>query len=466
MNERYIASIDLGTSKVALCVAKIEDSACEIIYNAQKPSDGIRHGRVFNPTRAAVPVMEIIKEAEDELGIKILQVVTGLPRYYVRQESAPAKIERSDPAFCIRQEEVDSLKEMALDSYPLDDTCKEEIYGAVIQSFSAEDMFQVSERDVVGVQSDILEGNYKIFIGSKKASDNLDTMMNKTGVAIARKYFLPDITAKAVLTKEEMSNGVALLEIGAGISSVTIYQNSILRFYGSIPFGGQNITADIKNECGFTTELAENIKLAFGACMPEKLQSMSDKMIQINNDEDGSCPKLPVKYLSEIITCRVREITEALLYLIESSGYADRLRNGIVLTGGCSELVNCGNYVKELSGYNVRIGFPRTKYICTSGCNGLNETSAVSTLAMIMEAREDAYLNCISGEMKKTDIPDLKGTVFEMQEEQQEAPALSEDMEKEKKKKKEKAGHGKITWAAKLKTSLEGTLFNLYDDMQ
>ena len=398
--ERYIAAADLGSAKIALSVAKIEGDDIQVIYYKETPSDGIRNSYVFNPKRAAGPLRNAIREAEEELNIKILQVVVGLPRYDVRQEIASARMERSDPASCITKDEINTLKSIAIDSYPIADEAKEEIYGAVAQSFSAdEELVCASENDVVGVTADAIEGNFKVFVGAQKAVSNIDIMLNEVGVAPARKMFLPNTVARAVLTDAEKENGVALVEIGAGVTSLTIYRGKLLRHYSAIPFGGRSITTDIKYECGFNAtdikyecgfneKLAENIKLAFGACLPDKLQSLSDKVIQINDDENGSYEQLPVKYLSEIITCRAREIIEAVLWQIQDSGYADKLRNGVVLTGGGANLVNIANLLKEMSGYTVRIGYPRSQAFSAIGCSGTGETSAAVTVQQDAAAPE------------------------------------------------------------------------------
>ena len=169
-----------------------------------------------------------------------------------------------------------------------------------------------------------------------------------------------------------------------------------MRYYCAIPFGGRNITADIKYECGFTEVLAENIKMAFGACMPERLQNMSEKTLQIRDEADGSSRQVTVKYLSEVITARVKEIVDAILFKIQESGYADKLRNGIVLTGGGANLVNCGNLIKQMSGYNVRIGYPRARHITVSGCAGISETSAAASVGMLMLASADTHIDCAS----------------------------------------------------------------------
>lgn len=395
MEERYIATADLGTYKIALTVARINGENTEVIYYNESPSEGIRYGSIFNPLKAATRLRESVKMAEESLGIKIVQLVTAMPRGSVRQENAPASFPRSEPYSCIMQEEVDSLKNITLDNYPLGDSGREEIYGAIAQSFSTDDIMNASEEDIVGVPSEKLEGNFKIFVGAKRAVDNIYNMTNMLEIGVARKYFLPEICGRAVLTEGEMENGVGLVEIGAGVTSVSVFRNGILRYYSSIPFGGNAITSDIKMECNIKGSLAENIKRSFGACMPEKLPSLSEKTLMLVNEEMGTTYKLPVKYLSEIVSCRMHEILQAVLFLIQESGYADKLRAGLVITGGGANIINCANYVKEESGYSVRVGYPHIKGFSVTDCENFGGTASLSSVAMLMVAREDTHLNCV-----------------------------------------------------------------------
>ena len=466
MEDRYIATVDLGTSKIALSVTRVTGDNAEVLFYREKPSDGVRYGCIYNPAKASMPLKEIIREAEEELSIKITQVVIGVPRYGVTQETASANLDRSDAESCITQEEIDSIKEMALDSYPLSKPEEQEIYGASAQSFSTDDSLNYTEGDVVGMPSAVLRGNFKIFIGVKKASRNIDIMLNKADVALARKYFLPPLTADAVLQNEEKENGVALIEMGAGVTSVSIYQGGILRFYNAIPFGGRSISNDIKLECGFTEALAENIKLGFGACMPDKLLTMGDKILQIVDEENGTDQLLPVKYLSEIITARAQEIVDAVLFQIQDSGYADRLRNGVVFTGGCANLAGCANLIKQMSGYNVRIGFPKIKKLSFSGCPGIADTSAVATVGMLLYAREDKHLNCtedvpFAAPEAPVEQDNTEGSVLDSKAWETEEPAP-----KPKKEPKPKRRSLFVSWDKKPLKPIEDFIGGLYDKME
>ena len=345
MTDRHIVAIDLGTSKLAVTVAKVTGSDVEIVYYKESDSDGIRYSSVSNVTRVAESITRAVKEAEDGLGIKITQAVVGMPKFPVRQKSNTAKAMDRGYATDITAEDIEELKTFAQDNYPLEHPDRESIYGAVAQSFSDGENFQIIENEIIGMASDVLEGNFKIFIGKKRDLYNIDTAMNKAGIVPTRKYFTADSTAKAILSDSEMENGVALIDFGAGCTSVSIYHGNIMRHYASIPFGGKSITNDIKSECLISERLAENIKLAFGACMPEKLQNLSEKVIHIVSNSIDTDKQLPVKYLSEIITARVEEIMMAILYEIHNSGFADMLRSGIVITGGSAQIANLNSFV-------------------------------------------------------------------------------------------------------------------------
>ena len=374
-------------------MARVKGDDVQIVYYKETPSEGIRGSVVTNPMKASGPLRQAIEEAEKELMIKILQVVVGMPRNDVKQETATGELHRTNPDEYISTEEVESLKAMALEDYPLDDATSQIMYGAVAQSFDIDDMTSLVENDVVGTLSNKLEGNFKVFIGSRRATTAVDKVFNSMDIAIAKKYFLPDVVARIVLSEEEKQNGVALVDIGAGVTSVAIYHGSIMRYYAAIPFGGKAITGDIRVECGISEDLAEKIKRKFGACLPAKLASLSEKVLQIRLTEPYK--EVSVKYISEVIDARAREIIDAVLYYIQESGLQNNLRSGVVLTGGSASLVNIGNLFKEMSGYDVRTGFPRHLFSASVG-SGIYEPSATSAIGMILAAKEDRLPDCIT----------------------------------------------------------------------
>lgn len=480
--EQHIVAVDLGTSKIALIVAKIYGDDVQVVYYKETASAGIQYSGVSNMVQACTPLTHLVKDAEEALNIKINHAVIGMPKWPIRQESNSGKIMDRGDYTEILQEDVDNLKRFAQETYPLQSVEREAIYGAVAQSFSDGESFQIKEADIVGMSSDVLEGHFKIFIGKRKELMNADSLLAKAGLSAVKKYFNADATAQVVLNETEMENGVALVDIGGGSTSVTIYHDSIMRHYASIPFGGKNVTQDIKSELQITERLAENIKLAFGACIPEKLQNMSEKVLRIVDNNTDQDKQVPVKYLSEIITARMEEIIEAVLYEIKESGLAEHLRCGIVITGGAAQTANLGMLINEMSGYKVRIGYPR-KDVSEYDVDGTHETSASSALGLLMAALRDNMVSCavdmyepesrpMEVETKKEEEPveevevieDTEEVAEEMEEEIEEAEEAEEVKERkprEEKPKEEKWKFLKVLWG---KAQSIGEELNKYVD--
>lgn len=392
MDERHLVAIDIGTSKIALTVAKVEGENVQIIYYRETPSAGIKYSRVINPHKAAGAIRQAVTTAEKELGISITDIIVGLPKYEVTQDPATLTVTR-DADTCITQEEITGIKESALEKYPGINKETEMLFGIVAQSFGDEDEIQISENDIIGMAPEKLNCEFRVFKGQRKNVRDLRLAFRNAGnIHICREYFTPEAIAKAVLYDFEMENGVALIDLGAGVTSVTIYYDNIMRYYSAIPFGGNAITSDIRTECYITEKMAESIKLAYGACIPEKLLSLSDKTLLISSNDSLPAKQVTVKYLSEIITARETEIIEAILYRIQESGLADRLRSGIVITGGGANLLNVGSLIKDISGYAVRTGYAR--HIFSGADDTLDDTSVTASLGMILMAKNDR-IDCL-----------------------------------------------------------------------
>ena len=176
LNERIIAAIDLGTCKTSLAVARAEGKDAQILYYKSAPSKGIDFGEVINPGQARSVVAELIRDAEEELHLKISQVVAGMPRCNITRSDATGSMTRENPEECITEEEVDAVKSIAKESLNDQVGGKEKIYGVIAQAFSTDEYFQQMESDVVGMTGSKLDGHFKVYIG-KPCSTNLSSSL-------------------------------------------------------------------------------------------------------------------------------------------------------------------------------------------------------------------------------------------------------------------------------------------------
>ncbi len=455
--ERYVAIVDFGSSKISLCVCEAVNGApSEVLFKEELPSEGISRGNILNPQKVAAPLKELIVKAEEKTGLKINEIVANLPRWNVKTLSLSQKTKRDENKGYINQEEILSLKDLASEQLTSKLNKNTEIlYGILAQSYSTDDFIQVDESEIIGSSSSFLEGHYLGFVGAKKYKDNIDRVFNELGIAAFGYEFTPICHPESLLRKEEMDRGAALVEIGSEVTSLSIYHKGSLRYYGSFPFAGRVVSEDIHTECNISEKLAENIKLGYGFCTPERLQTLSDKTLKIETPS-GDYQQLPVKYLSEIISCRMMEIIHCVMHLIGESGYADKLRSGIVLSGGGSLIHCCCSLVSNMTGLPCRIAYPEN--FASPKDNSLQ--------AMLIKSCRNQHINCAikeeaAGETTKADME-----LFAPNEIETKAP---EPAQKEQKKvpethQKKKPFFGKVRSAFDSVTTFGGGIFdNLYN---
>ena len=237
MDDKYIVAIDLGTFKISLAVALQDGTDTRLIYYKETPASGMKSSRILTELRVVGQLKQAIRDAEDILGIKITGAVVGMPRFYIKTEENEARIDDRDSDSYITTAEINELKSFAQDSYPIapENQSTDAVYGAIAQSFSTDEEFQLVEDDIVGMSGRVLEGNFKIFIGAKAALKRIDKVMRSVELVPVKKYFQPQFTASAVLYSSEIDNGVALIDFGGGCTSVSVFYKSILRHCASLP---------------------------------------------------------------------------------------------------------------------------------------------------------------------------------------------------------------------------------------
>jgi len=382
-----IVCVDLGSSKIGVCVASVgTDGKCSIeVYN-DYPSSGIKGGRIVNPKSLSEALKTAIGSIEHSLGMKIDSVVVQHQKIGIKEMKTSVSLETSNDSF-IDDEGIRNICDIALTSIRNSLSDNEEIFAGVPQSFNTEDEINIEPHNIVGKMGGKIEGSYNVYVGKNINERNIDAAFKNIGIDTVHKVFSPDAQGRCVLTRDEMESGIALIDFGAGAASVSIFYAGSLRHYAAIPFGGSNVTYDIQNICGISNRLAENIKLGFGGCMPDRLLTLGEKKLKIIDKQSGQFTEIPTKYLSEIITARVKEIVEALLYEIQVSGWSDKLKSGVVVTGGCANMLNLHLFIKELSGYTVRTGSPSKDMFI--GDNIFFTPSASTSAALILKGCEE-----------------------------------------------------------------------------
>jgi len=163
------------------------------------------------------------------------------------------------------------------------------------------------------------------------------------------------------VAEDERDLGVALVELGAGVTNVSLHAGGMLVGLRSIPLGARDITDDIAAAFGVERRDAERLKCFYGSAMTSPRDN--NEMIEANQigSEKGAEPiRITRAQLMTVIRHRVEELTNEIDAALKSLGFTGPIGRPVVLTGGGAELKNIADYMQGVLGRTVRIGRPRT----------------------------------------------------------------------------------------------------------
>lgn len=328
----FIAAIDLGTSHIVGMVGtKNEVGALSIIaYEVENSGTCIRRGCVYNVKETALKIKRLIQKLENKLsGVKIGKVYVGLGGQSIRSiEHTVCKVLGTDGV--VTDEIIDSLYQECKNYRP--DMLS--VLDVVSPTFFLDDK---PESNPVGVPCTRIEGRYKLIVGRPSLRLNtVNSIAEQAKVGIANIEVSPLALGDVVLSANEKDLGCALVDFGAGVTTVSVYKGGKLASLSVIPLGGNLITRDITHLKVVESE-AERLKVAYGSA---KMDANADMTIQVSMADGMGLREIKLADLNNVIEARMNEILENVYAQLEATGLMNVLGAGVVITGGGAALRN------------------------------------------------------------------------------------------------------------------------------
>jgi cell division protein FtsA len=189
------------------------------------------------------------------------------------------------------------------------------------------------------------------------------------------------------MCEQDLEAGVAIVDIGGGTTDLAVFYEGILRHTAVIPFGGENITIDIKNGLSVLRTQAEQMKVQFGSALSN--EARANTFITIPGLRGMQPKEIAVKNLASIIQARMSEIMEFVAFHLKQAGLDNRLLNGgIILTGGGSQLKHLLQLTEYVTGLNARIGFPN-EHLASGHIEELAKPMYSTCIGLILKGYND-----------------------------------------------------------------------------
>jgi len=360
--EKLITAIDIGSWKVSAMIAgKTDSGELAILGTGQRESRGMRRGYVADMERVEGAVRETIEQAERVAGTSIEDVWVGFSGGGLISDIAQVEVELGGQR--IEQADIDDLLEAGRDSIDPDGRV---VLHAQPALFTLDGLTGV-KKVPIGMHANRLAMDVHVLLADGAPLNNLEAAVRNAYLNVNGIVASPIACGLACLTEEERDLGVAVVEMGAGVTNISLHAGGMLVGLASFGEGAADITDDIASAFGIRRSQAERIKCFYGSAMQARRDYR--EMIEIapisSDGESAGAGRITRAELNAVICARLARQMAAITKALSGLGFGLSASVGtgrepqVILTGGGAEMKGIAEYAHTALGRAVRIGRPR-----------------------------------------------------------------------------------------------------------
>jgi cell division protein FtsA len=358
-----VAGLDVGSSKVVCTIARLRphgpqqvltrrSHAIEVIGFGHTVARGMKAGSVVNLGQAEEAIRQAVDSAERMASVEIESVVLSLSAGRPGSELFAADIEIIGSAVS----ESDITRVLAAGSHHSLREGRAVLHSLPV-GYSIDGVDGI--RDPRGMLGSRFGVDMHVATTDIAAARNLMLAVERCHLDVEAMVASPYVAGLAVLADDEADLGAAVVDMGAGTTTMAAFLGGRLVHLEGFALGGHHVTMDIARGLNARIADAERIKTLYGTV----LAGGSDErdMITVpplSEDEREQAQFVSRATLVSIIKPRVEEILEMVRERLAASLIASDSRGHVILTGGASQLNGLPDLASRILGRSVRIGRP------------------------------------------------------------------------------------------------------------
>jgi len=170
----------------------------------------------------------------------------------------------------------------------------------------------------------------------------------------------PYVAGLSVLTDDEADLGAAVIEMGAGTTTIATYSAGRFVHANGFAVGGHHITMDLARGLSACIADAERIKTLYGTVLTGGSDARELMSVpSAGDDREREVPQIVSRAtIANIVRHRAEEIFEMIRDRLADSPFAAEPKARVVLSGGASQLSGLVELGAQVLGRPVRIGRP------------------------------------------------------------------------------------------------------------
>ena len=401
--KQTITALDIGTTKICVLIAVTTDEdKYEVKGIGISKSEGISNGQVTDIMKTAKSIQKALKEAEEMAGTKPKNIYVGIAGDHIKSQNTMGRISLTSgtDACEITSEHVENVLSNSKNNVKLQPgNDRLEIIHAIPQYFDIDEMKGIM--NPLRMSGFNLTAHVHIVMADKTALTNIRKCVEICGHKVNDIFLEPIASSYSVLNEVEKNLGSILIDIGGGTTDIAVFYKDSIRFSAVLPIGGTNITQDLAIGLHTSPFNAEELKISLGNAIAQQLPD--DKYVEISGISGRESKKKKLRYISEIIEARMREILETAYRLLNDEYNLAMITAGLTMTGGASLLKNSEHLAREIFNMSAKIGYPDLSLL-SGATDRLESPKFATAVGILYQAfQEELEADIVSNTIAKPD---------------------------------------------------------------
>jgi cell division protein FtsA len=352
--QSIVAVLDIGTTKIACMIARPDkETGFEVLGIGHQLSKGIKSGVITDIAEANTSIRAALHAAETMAGLTVEDVMVSVNGSHLKSRNVTVDLDIL--ADGVNDRDVLDIIHEGSRSMQTEDT-------TIVHCFPAYYTIDATRgiRDPRGMVGKKLGAELQVITAKSVYLQNLNKCLAGAHLNVSEYVMSSHASALSVLEPDEMDLGVTLIDMGGGVTSISVFAGGRNIYSDTIPIGGNHVTSDIAQGLSTSVQVAERLKTLYG----NAINSVKDTDVLIDvpqlgdSEEDDEPVRMPRAMLVGVIRPRMEEIFEMVRAKLESSGVNKIAGRRCVITGGASQMLGVGDLAERMLAKQVRKGKP------------------------------------------------------------------------------------------------------------
>jgi cell division protein FtsA len=357
-----VAALDVGSSKIACLIARLRphapqqvlarrSHAIEVVGYGHAAARGTKAGGVVNLAQAEEAIRQAVDCAERMASVEIESVVLSVSAGRLASDLFAAEVSIEGSA--VSENDIGRVL-TAGNRYSLREG------RAVLHSLPIGYSIDGGNgiRDPRGMLGSRFGVDLHVATTDVTSARNLMLAVERCHLSIEAMVATPYVAGLSVLADDEADLGAAVVDMGAGTTTIAVFAGGRFVHSEGFALGGHNVTLDIARGLHASVADAERIKTFYGSVLVGGSDERDMITVPAIGEERDHAQFVPRATLVRIIKPRVEEILEMVRDRLKASSFAAEARGRVIITGGASQMTGLPELASHILGRPVRIGRP------------------------------------------------------------------------------------------------------------